>query len=124
MNTYFIGNLNDPALLAGVGMGNMLLNVVAFAFMQGLNGALESLVSSAYGAKQFELCGTYFNRSRFVCTALMVPIVVVFANSEAILVLLGQEPRIAYVASKYCCLLIPGVWAMGMFDSSRKFLSA
>jgi|Transcript_5748 hypothetical protein len=30
-NTYFVGNLNEPALLAGVGMGNMLINVLCFA---------------------------------------------------------------------------------------------
>jgi len=30
-STYFIGNLNDPVLLAGVGMGNMLINVLCFA---------------------------------------------------------------------------------------------
>ena len=30
-NTYYVGNLNDPALLAGVGMGNMLINVLIFA---------------------------------------------------------------------------------------------
>ena len=59
-----------------------------------------------------------------MCSCLMLPIVVIFANSENILVALGQEPAIAYVACKYCCLLIPGVWAMGMFDSTRKFLSA
>ena len=29
-NTWFIGNLNEPALLAGVGMGNMLINVLVF----------------------------------------------------------------------------------------------
>ena len=31
VNTYYIGNLNDPVLLAGVGMGNMLINVLCFA---------------------------------------------------------------------------------------------
>jgi len=31
--------------MAGVGMGNMLINVLAFAIMQGLNGALETLIS-------------------------------------------------------------------------------
>ena len=30
-------------------MGNMLINVLAFAIMQGLNGALETLVSRSYG---------------------------------------------------------------------------
>ena len=31
VNTYFVGNQNEPALLAGVGMGNMLVNVLCFA---------------------------------------------------------------------------------------------
>ena len=30
-NTYYVGNLNEPRLLAGVGMGNMLINVLCFA---------------------------------------------------------------------------------------------
>ena len=45
INTYFVGNLNNAALLGGVGMGNMLINVLGFAIQQGLNGALETLVS-------------------------------------------------------------------------------
>jgi len=45
INTYYIGHSNDPPLIAGVGMGNMLINVLAFAPMQGLNGALETLIS-------------------------------------------------------------------------------
>ena len=45
VNTYFVGHVNDPVLLAGVGMGNMLINVLCFAVVQGLNGALETFVS-------------------------------------------------------------------------------
>jgi Na+-driven multidrug efflux pump len=45
INTYYIGHSNEPTLIAGVGMGNMLINVLAFAIMQGLNGALETLIS-------------------------------------------------------------------------------
>ena len=44
-NTWFIGNLNEPVVLAGVGMGNMLINVLCFAVIQGINGALETFVS-------------------------------------------------------------------------------
>lgn len=49
INTYYIGHQNDSTLIAGVGMGNMLINVLAFAIMQGLNGALETLISRKYG---------------------------------------------------------------------------
>ena len=45
VNVYFIGQSNDAHLIAGFGMGNMLINVLAFATMQGMNGALETLIS-------------------------------------------------------------------------------
>ena len=52
VNTWYIGHTNNPELIAGVGMGNMLINVLAFATMQGMNGALETLISQAYGASK------------------------------------------------------------------------
>jgi hypothetical protein len=45
MNIYFVGNQEDATLLPGVGMGNMLLNVLVFALAQGLNGAIETFVA-------------------------------------------------------------------------------
>jgi len=49
VNTFFIGHLNDPALLGGVGMGNMLINVLGMAIFMGMNGALETFVSKSFG---------------------------------------------------------------------------
>jgi len=57
MNLVFIGNLGDPALVAGIGMANMIINMIVTAVAYGLNGALETLVSQAYGAKELKLCG-------------------------------------------------------------------
>lgn len=30
----------------------------------------------------------------------------------------------AHIAKRYCCVLIPGTWANGTFDATRKFLSS
>ena len=123
-NTYFVGNLNEPRLLAGVGMGNMLINVLCFAVTQGLNGALETLVSQSYGARKFEACGIYLNRGKVVSTMIMIPIVIIYLLSDKILIALDQDPAISIIARRYCCILIPGIWAQSMFDATRKFLSA
>ena len=32
-NTYSVGHTNNAALIAGVGMGNMLINILGFAIM-------------------------------------------------------------------------------------------
>ena len=45
LNIYFIGHLDNPDLLAGVGLGTMLINVLCFALSQGLNGGIESFVA-------------------------------------------------------------------------------
>jgi len=124
VNTFFVGKMDEPALLAGVGMGNMLINVLAFAVMQGLNGAIETFVSKEYGRKNYRACGLYLNRGKMVCTVIMIPIIVIFACSDKILVGIGQDAAISHIAKRYCCIMIPGVWAMGMFDATRKFLSS
>jgi Na+-driven multidrug efflux pump len=59
-----------------------------------------------------------------VCTVIMIPIIVIFACSDRILIAIGQDAVISHIAKSYCCMLIPGVWAMGMFDATRKFLSS
>lgn len=50
MNLMFIGYLNDPAMVAAIGLGNMTINFTCFSIILGLNSALQTLVSQASGA--------------------------------------------------------------------------
>ena len=45
VNIYFISKLDDPQTLAGLVLGNMLNNILLFSTVQGLHGALKTLVS-------------------------------------------------------------------------------
>ena len=45
INIVFIGSLNDPTKLAGIGLGNMVLNLFANGILIGVNTALETFVS-------------------------------------------------------------------------------
>ncbi len=50
VNTIFIGHLNDSAKIAGIGLGNMYVNIVCQSIILGLNGGISTLASQAYGA--------------------------------------------------------------------------
>ena len=69
-------------------------------------------------------CGIYYNRGRFIVTLMMIPLIVIFALSEKILIGIGQDPGVSKKAQIYCTIMIPGVWSMGQFDATKKFLSA
>merc|ERR1712176_488444 len=42
INVIFVGSLSDPAKLAGLGLGNMVLNLFPYAILTGVNTALET----------------------------------------------------------------------------------
>ncbi len=57
-NIYFIGQYStDSLMMASVGMGNMLTNVVIFATCLGFNGTIETFISQSFGAKLKFMCG-------------------------------------------------------------------
>lgn len=85
---YFVGTLNEPILLAGVGLGNMTINMVAMPFSQGLNGTIESFVSQSFGAKKFEQCGIILNRGKIITTLFLLPGFFLFYFIDSILILL------------------------------------
>ena len=45
INTYFVGHLNDPRMLAGAGMGNIIISMMCLSVFLGMNGALETFIS-------------------------------------------------------------------------------
>ena len=45
INLIFIGQYGDEAMIAGVGMGNMINNILCLSIIMGMNGAVETLIS-------------------------------------------------------------------------------
>lgn len=75
INLKFVGHLGDPALIAAIGLGNMIQNILIEAFISSLNAALENNVSQAFGAKNFTNSGIYLNRG--ILSLLLVYVLVI-----------------------------------------------
>ena len=89
INTVYAGKLNNAAKLAGVGLGTTLINVICVVPLLGMNGAVETLVSQAYGAREYKLCGIYLNRGRIINTIIFIPLAILMLQSRQILTALG-----------------------------------
>ena len=109
LNIYFMGHLDDPDLLAGVGLGNMLLNVCVFAFSQGMAGTIESFVGWSYGAGRYHECGLHLNRARIMIVVILIPVIIMFFYCDKILIHLKQDPKLATIARNYVTWTLPGV---------------
>ena len=121
LNIFFVGSQGSD-LLAGVGLGNMLLNVLVFAVTMGLNGTIESFVSWAYGAGDKALCGTWLNRARIVVTSTLIPVMILFLFIDRVLIGLKQDAEISTIARNYCVWTTPGWFSLVQFDSTKRLL--
>ena len=118
INTYFIGHyLNDPRMLAGAGMGNIAISMMCVALFQGMNGALETLISQAIGASGTgssslatkNLAVVYLNRGRFLVFLAFLPILVLLFHVDKALLYVGQDPTTSKYARDYIVTQIPGL---------------
>lgn len=121
LNIFYVGHVSSD-LLAGVGLGNMLLNVLVFAVTMGLNGTIETFVSWSFGEGNKPMCGIHLNRARVVVSAVITPVIVLFLFMDSILIGLQQDPEIAKIARDYCVWTIPGWFCLVQFDSTKRFL--
>lgn len=51
INLIFVGHYGNQAMIAGLGMANMINNILGMSLCLGMNGAVETLVSQSFGAK-------------------------------------------------------------------------
>ena len=121
---YFIGTIDEPSYIAGVALGVMTINFLAFTLSWGLNGTIETFVSQSFGAQKFEQCGTVLNRGKIIVTLFLLPVYVLFLFMEPVFISLNQDAEVARIAGTYIRVCIPGLWAFSMSDATRRFMSA
>ena len=81
-NLIFLGRIGKAPLVAGVGLGSVTLNIMCLTLVYGVNGAVDTLASQAFGLKDLQLCGEYFNRGRVILTIIFLPFAAVLLFSE------------------------------------------
>ena len=91
INVVFIGSLSDPAKLAGIGLGNMVLNLMPYAILLGVNTALETFVSQASGRQDLRECGLYLHRAMFIICCIFIPLSISMFWASDALIMMGMD---------------------------------
>lgn len=89
LNLMFAGHLGNPSVVAGIGLGNMTINLFALSFVTSMNSVIETLGAQAAGNGKIELCGVLLNRGRVMLIYMSVPIFLVLFNMQHFYIYLG-----------------------------------
>ncbi|KAM6593603.1 hypothetical protein CsatA_001306 [Cannabis sativa] len=121
ISVMFVGHLGELTL-SGASMATSFASVTGFSLLMGMASALDTLSGQSYGAKQYHMMGILMQRAILVLVVVSIPLAVIWANTEPILVTLGQDPAIAAEAGKYAKFMIPSIFAYGLLQCLVRFL--
>ncbi|XP_022734319.1 protein DETOXIFICATION 14-like [Durio zibethinus] len=120
VSVMMVGHL-DELSLSGVSIATSFAIVTGFCFLFGMSGALETLCGQAYGAGQYQKIGTYTYCAIINLIIVCFPIAILWAFTEKILTLIGQDPAISHVAYKYALSLIPALFAYAILQALVRY---
>lgn len=103
-----VGRLGTEELAASA-LANTFFNCLQHP-MVGCATALDSLLSPAFGAKQFGAYGQWAKTGVLALVGLSLPLAGVLFLSEPILLGMGQDAVLSAKAGVFCRLLVPGVF--------------
>lgn len=98
LNLVFAGHLGDPIYVAAAGLGNMYANVTCLLIIYGLNSAIATLCSQAYGYGNLHKCGVYLNKGRIAIVIFFIPIFGIMFLCETFLLAIKMDPQAAHLA--------------------------
>ena len=108
INLFFISRTyKDADMINAIGIANLYVNITTGVIINGITGALETLASNAYGAKNYKLMGIYFDRCRYIAmTFWSIMAVIHFLFARTILGYLKVEERVIELTLEYISISV------------------
>ena len=93
-----------------------------FSVGVGICGGIDTLVSQAFGRKDYYMWGVYLNTARTVLTIMAIIQFTILINCKTIFVFIRLPIESSGVAQKYILGVLPGVYMGVQFECLRRFL--
>ncbi|RMD42683.1 hypothetical protein DV735_g2405, partial [Chaetothyriales sp. CBS 134920] len=120
---FTVGHLGTVELGA-VSLASMTANITGYAIYQGLATSLDTLCAQAYGSGRKKLVGLQTQRMVFFLWVITIPIAIVWALGEEILLAVVPEREVAALAGLYLRVVIFGAPGYAAFEAGKRYVQA
>lgn len=114
-----VGRVGATALAAAA-LGNMAVNAGANSIVLGTASACDTLISQAFGAKNYARVGIITQRGIAISLMLCIPLAIMLWNTHSFFIALGQDEEVAELATNYVRYLLLGLPASFTYEILKK----
>ena len=115
--------MDATSRVGAVGLGNTMVTCVALVVKSGWAGAQDTLVSQAYGMKDFQKARDHLNCCQvWMCLLAAICSLLLLCTEQIMIWTRCATEELAAETFRYVLGCIPGVWLEFQYDALRKFL--
>jgi len=122
ISLYFLSKYHNDELIAGYGLGAMFSSAFGLAWIYSFNQATNVFISQAFGAQNYDKCGTYLRRNIIILGFLLIPLGICLITADKIMILFGVKEELAIIGGTFTRLSLPFMVGATLFDSMKSFL--
>eukprot|EP01103_Thecamoeba_quadrilineata_P016831 TRINITY_DN5755_c0_g1_i2.p1 TRINITY_DN5755_c0_g1~~TRINITY_DN5755_c0_g1_i2.p1 ORF type:complete len:494 (-),score=33.77 TRINITY_DN5755_c0_g1_i2:37-1518(-) len=126
-NTFItLGSIGHHSYLefVSVGLGLIWMNMTGVSVCWGINSALDTFSSQAFGAGNSQKVGLLIQRAIVLNACLYLVITLIWFNTESIFLVLQQDPQVSQLCGHLMKVLSCGFWIYFLFETLRRWLQA
>ncbi|KAL3470693.1 mate-domain-containing protein [Aspergillus californicus] len=124
VSVLIVGRIS-PEHLATSAFSLMFAMITAWMIALGGTTAVDTLASSSFtGSGNKHDLGILLQRGFFVLSLFYIPVTILWACSEHVFLLLGQDPQLSKDSARFLTCLIPGGLGYIYFELMKKYLQA
>ena len=121
--TFVSGHLSADDL-AAASLAMTTMNIVGFAFFEGMATALDTLCSQAFGSGNLHGVGLHVQCMLVFMSLVCLPVAAVWAAAPRILSLFVQQQHLPAIAGVFLRVSILGIPGYAFFEAGKRFLQA
>lgn len=122
-SVFSLGHLGSLELGAA-SLSTALAAITWFSVASGVITSLDTLCAQAYGSGRKDLVGIHVQRCLLLLAIMFVPIIVIWMNTESLLLALRQQPELARLSGQYMKVFLIGAPGFAIFETLKRFLQA
>ncbi len=112
LSTIIVGTYTSDEIaaqyMASYGISLVIQGLFYTSLIVAFNNSVTTLISQAYGQREYRLCGLYMNRQIILNGTILIPLSMLSFFYKEMFLFLGQSEEIAIIGASYLKYSIPG----------------
>lgn len=124
LNSVLFASKLGPVYASAATLSLTVFYLTGPVIFNGFSTALDTMCSTAYGARNYEKVGLYYQKCTLILLLILIPITVIYENGSFVFGIISDDPEVVALCAQFFRWIPLAAPAVVIFETSKRFLQS